>query len=366
MNAKLGEKSYYEMKNQDEAWQAVLQDEYNFRDVIEKIKEQNKPIRKALFLGCGSSYYISLSGSFVFSGITGIDSRAVPASEIMFYPRVYGINDGPTLIFAVSRSGQTTELLKAIKKVQDNENIITVAVTCHENSELAELCDYSLVSRKGREKSVVMTKSFTSLLLAIQFFSGLWSDDTAYLKQLARLPEIFSQNIAGMEEKIKSFVEANSPKTHFDKYEFLGQGNLYGIANEAMLKMKEMAIVPSEDFHSLEFRHGPKSIVDQSMLITLYLGDRTRESELKLAEELNDYGAALLLVGKDLKEVELKEEKLTKVDRVELIELGAEIDQYALTPLYLVPSQLFAYYVAREKGIDVDEPRNLSQVVENI
>jgi len=361
MKAKPGEKSYYEMKNQDEAWQAVLKDKDNFNDVIDKIKKEDMPIKKALFLGCGSSYYISLSGSFILSEVTGIDSRAIPASELMFYPEIYTNDEGLTLIFAVSRSGQTTELLEAVRKIQDNQNLITVAVTCHENSELADLCDYSLVSHKGREKSIVMTKSFTSLLLALQFFSGLWSKDMDFLRQIASLPEIFAQNIAGLEEKIKNFVEVNSPKNQFDKYEFLGQGSLYGIANEAMLKMKEMAIVPSEDFHSLEFRHGPKSIVDQSMLITLYLGDRTRESEIKLAEELSDYGAALLLAGKDLQEV-----KLTKRKRVVPVELKTELAQQALTPLYLVPSQLFAYYVALEKGIDVDEPRNLSQVVENI
>lgn len=353
MKLKLGVKSYHEIMNQEKAWKSVLNDRAKYNEVVQKLKAEN--FDKVLFIGCGSSYYIALSGAFVFTKLTGIESQAVPASEIIFYPEVYLNPKRKTLVVAVSRSGKTTEVIKAIETIRDDSNVSTLGLTCYEESCLSQICDQVLYSRDGKEESVVMTKSFTSLLLALHFISGLWVEEEIYLDQLKQLGDYFRKNIELWRSQIETFVGENM----FNKHEFLGQGNMFGLTNEAMLKMKEMSIVPSEDFHSLEFRHGPKSIVDEDMLIVMFVGERTFESEKKLARELVDYGAKLIIICNH------SDDEIDELKQL-VIELNTELDQFALTPLYLVSCQLFAYYTAVKKGIDVDHPRNLTHVVENI
>ena len=353
MNFKLGKNSFQEIMNQDQAWQTVLSDLIIYNQIVSAIK--NEKIDKVLFTGCGSSYYISLSASFIFTKLTGIDSRAVPASEIIFYPEVHLPSQDKTLLLAISRSGRTTEVVKAVEGVKSRKNFTTVALSCYEDSQLAEICDFTLLSRDGKEKSVVMTKSFSSLLLGIQLFSGLWAENKEYLASLNQLPQCYRENIISWCKLIEDYIFTNQ----FNKYGFLGQGNFYGIANEAMLKMKEMALVNSEDFHSLEFRHGPKSIVDHNMLVTIYLADHTYASEKKLIKELVDYEARVMIISNQT-DRELKGLKQL------IIDLKTELSQFVLTPIFLVPSQLVAYYTAVKKGIDVDHPRYLTPVVENI
>ncbi len=351
MKNKLGYLTYNEIMDQNKAWERVLEDKAEYKEVVKQLA--NKEIEKVLFVGCGSSYYIALSGSFVFKKLTGVESVAIPASELLLFSEVYLNQKGNNLIFAVSRSGKTTEVLESIKELE-KENIYTVGLTCEEESELANLCNYSLFSHDGKEKSMVMTRSFTSLLLAIQLFSALWADNNNYIAQLKQLSGCFADNIHKWNQNVEDFVTNN----HFKKYEFLGQGNFYGIASESMLKMKEMAISVSEDFHSLEFRHGPKSIIGTDTLITNFIGQKYYASEIKLCKELAGYGANLFLVAEQIKD-ELIEPGIT-------VEFNSGLEQLVLAPLAVVPAQLLAYYEAVKRNIDVDTPRYLSKVVENI
>ncbi|MFW5986468.1 MAG: SIS domain-containing protein [Halanaerobiales bacterium] len=352
MEKKLGKKSYKEMMNQDQAWNGVLADNKDYRRVANKIREEN--IKNVIFIGCGSSYYISLSAAAVFSGLTGIAGRAVPASELIFFPDSY-LTEDSNLVVAISRSGESTEVVKAVTEVNKRSDVCTLAISCYEDSKLVQEGQHVLLASQGKEESVVMTRSFTSLLLGMQLFSALWVDNGEYINKLERLPGLFRNRIDKWEPKVERAVEKNS----FEKYQFLGQGNLYGIANEAMLKMKEMALVPSEDFHSLEFRHGPKSTVDNNSLITMYMGQDTYKMEKRLVKEIINYGGRMLII------CEQADEELKKMDQ-QIFELKSGLDQFVLAPLYLVVSQLYAYFTAIKKDINVDNPRNLTQVVEII
>ncbi|MDZ7671590.1 MAG: hypothetical protein U5K53_01920 [Halanaerobiales bacterium] len=112
--------------------------------------------------------------------------------------------------------------------------------------------------------------------------SALWKEDNELIEELKQLPLLFKKHINKWDQLIKEHIDNLS----YNKFEFLGQGSYFGIANEAMLKMKEMAITVSEDFHTLEFRHGPKSIVDGNTLITMFIGDKSFQREKKLIKEL--------------------------------------------------------------------------------
>ena len=352
-----GKDCYQDILNQDLAWESLLEDERKHEKVIKKLKGEN--VKKVIFIGCGSSYYIAVSGAFIFKKITGIESEAVPGSEMMFNPEVYlpnnKSNNEKTLLVPISRSGQSIEIIEAMNQFKEAENVIKIALTCDQNSKLVDITDYYIYSKMGLEKSLIMSRSFTSMLLGISFIAALWIEDQELINEIKKLPVLFKNNIQKWDKKIKVHIDS----LVYDKFEFLGQGSYFGIANEAMLKMKEMAITVSEDFHSLEFRHGPKSIVDNKTLITMFIGEKSYQREKRLSKELKSYGGDLFIIGNKL-DNEIIEQTLL------YFEINSNLNEEILSPLVLVPAQLLAYHLASKKGLDIENPKNLSKVVENI
>lgn len=348
---------YQDILFQDKSWESILEDESVFKDLVETLKIKN--IKNVIFFGCGSSYYLAMSAAFIFKKVTGVDSMAISGSEMIFHSEVYLpqniTENNKLLVISISRSGKSVEVIEAVNKIKGIDNVITMSVTCTKDSELVQTTKHFIYSKNGLEKSIIMTRSFTSMLLGIELFALLWAEEKEMIKDLRRLSYIFEDNISKWDEQMKDFA-ANCD---YKKYEFLAQGSRFGIANEAMLKMKEMAIMSSEDFHSLEFRHGPKSIADSDTLITIFMGEISYEREKKLCRELKKYNADLFIIGKKIDE-ELQE--LASVTS----NIETNVDQVLINPLFLVPAQLLAYYIAKEQGIDVESPRNLTKVVENI
>ena len=140
------------------------------------------------------------------------------------------------------------------------------------------------------------------------------------------------------------------------KFFFLGSGSLYGLANEAMLKMKEMSLTYSESFHALEFRHGPMAMVDQESQISILINELAKEYEYALLREMRSKGARTL--GFLDKDDPVAQEALD--DRI-LFSSG--ITELWRAPLYLPILQLIAFERAISKGLDPDQPTNITSVV---
>ncbi|HEY4721481.1 MAG TPA: SIS domain-containing protein, partial [Anaerolineae bacterium] len=138
-----------------------------------------------------------------------------------------------------------------------------------------------------------------------------------------------------------------------DRFVFLGSGHNYGLACEAMLKMKEMSLSSSEAFHFMECRHGPKSVVAPGTLIVGLMSDAARAHEAAVLAEMRDLGASVLALAES-------SDGLT-VDHV--VEFKSGLDECARSVLALPPLQLMAYHRAMSKGLDPDRPTNLEAVV---
>jgi glucosamine--fructose-6-phosphate aminotransferase (isomerizing) len=136
---------------------------------------------------------------------------------------------------------------------------------------------------------------------------------------------------------------------------FLGSGPRYGLACEAMLKLKEMSLTTSEAYHSLEFRHGPKSMVDEGTLVVGLLSDEAREAETAVLNEMKELGATILILAES-------GEGLSWADYV--VSFESDLPELARLPLFLPVLQLFAFYRSVRKGLDPDAPRHLDAVVE--
>ena len=342
--------TYKEILSQGEVWRSTIQSmtvpQKGLKDWI------RKPWDEVIFTGCGSTYYLSLSAAAIWQSITGIRARAVPASELWLFPEAV-LTAGNKLLIAVSRSGETSETLHAVDKFEalDNEDWLAdwMAISCYGERELAQHAPFSLLAEDAHEQSVAQTRSFSSMYLLSQYTAGLAGDDNEFLANLALIPNAFERLIREYEPLANELAQ-NDDLQHFV---FLGSGVYYGLACEAMLKMKEMSLSVSESFHFLEFRHGPKSMVTPSTLVIGLLNDNARSQEMKVLDELGNMGATILAIDDSGEDI--------PADYVVAIQSG--LKSLVRGPLLLPVLQLLAYYRSMKKGLNPDRPKNLDAVV---
>ncbi|MEW5784022.1 MAG: SIS domain-containing protein [Bacillota bacterium] len=333
-----------EILSQPEVWVETLRyikekDPSNFPNI--------KDFGQIIFTGCGSTFYLSCWAARLYEEVTGIVCRAVPASEIVLFPTAWLSGKVKRLLIAVSRSGETTETIQAAKMFQEGGYGETLVITCYPGSELASVVPVVLETPSGQEKSVVQTRSFTCMMLATIWL--LYKDiPSALLETITNV----GQNILDI-----SSDAVNRLNNNYEKIFFLGGGPRFGLANECMLKVKEMSLTNTESYHFLEFRHGPMSMVDKrSLVVGLLSGGFTETYEMKVMNEMKALGARTMA----LTETELK----ISADAIhDLIAFNSGLPSAWCAPLYLPAAQLMAYERALSKGLDPDIPNNLKAVV---
>ena len=349
----MGDITYNEILSQPYIWKSVI----NIADQIEtKVNTIKKDCEfdNFYFVGCGTSYFLSLTGAWVLQKFLKRRASGLAASDIYFFPEIFRNTKYPsTTIFIISRSGTTTEGIWVAKKLKCQEQLSTCAISCRAKSELVKQTDHSFVFREADEKSVVMTRSFTSMLLLIKYISGFYSGNKRFIQELAKLPDLGKTLINNYNDSIKEFV--NSLK--ISRFVFLGQGPFYGLAAESMLKIKEMSLSNSEAYQTLEYRHGPMSMAGPDVLITFLLSEHSILEEKKLLIEMKNLGAKILVI------CDKADKEIRKYSDF-LVELKSGISEYARLILYMPITQLLGLYQAAYKGLDPDNPKNLSQVVQ--
>lgn len=273
----------------------------------------------------------------------------------MYPETVYGENEAgasaqrPHFLVAISRSGETTETLRALELYRDRFGGESLVITCYPESSLARVAKYTLVTKEADEESIAQTRSFTSMFLLLQAAACLVCGNEDPLGQLKAVPKIFPRLIGDYQVLVRGIAEDKK----YEHIVFAGSGINYGLAYEAMLKMKEMSLTPAEAFHFLEFRHGPKSVVAPGTLIIGLVDEAAREHEVLVLAEMRELVASVLAVssGKQMLPADFH------------IALQSGLDYLADRVLTLPLLQLLAYYRAVQKGLDPDRPANLDAVV---
>lgn len=345
-----GVHTHQEIWEQSIAWEATL---VHILQQEEKIRRffQEGGFREAIFTGCGSTYYLSLAAAAIFQTLTGVRTRALPASELLLFPNSSLLREEPALLVAVSRSGETTETLRAVQLFKEGYGKEVLAITCYEGSKLMAYASLGLTAKEAKERSVAQTRSFASMFLVAQLCAGIAAEDPDYCNQLTTLPDHGKRLMAEESSLIKKVGE----DLNFRRFFFLGSGPHYGLACEGMLKMKEMSLSYAEAFHFLEFRHGPKSMVDEETLLIGLLSDSARRYEVALLAEMRGYGAKTLVLAEEGGSGELSADYV--------VPLRCGLTEMARGLLFMPLLQLLAYHRAMAKGLDPDRPRNLEPVV---
>jgi glucosamine--fructose-6-phosphate aminotransferase (isomerizing) len=303
-----------------------------------------------LFIVCGSSYYVALAAASTMTALTNRRARAVPASEVLLYPEVVLRSASDCVPVLISRSGQTSEVLKVGELLKDR-NIPTLAISCTPDQPLEKLATVT-ICLPADEKSTVMTRSFTSMLLALQNLAGRIAEHQGFCESLVRMPELAAAQVALLPDRLRDFVFRHN----FADYVALGHGPFYGLACEYALKTMEMSVSYAQFFHSLEFRHGPKSIVGPETLLTCLISEAGYRAECALLEELKSLGGTTLVVVN-------RASDHVRASADLLVELNLDSPELARLAPSLIPGQLLGLFAGLKKGLDPDSPRNLSRAV---
>jgi glucosamine--fructose-6-phosphate aminotransferase (isomerizing) len=350
-HSKPGEHTLQEILSQPRIWSET---ETQLREarLLEKFADLFSPRSPWLFVGCGSSYYLSRLIAALWTKHFYIPATGVPASELLFAPEETLRRLGAEQVVLMSRSGETTEVLRAAELLQKHHTVQTLGVTCNRQSPLEKLCTHSFKLTWADEKSTVMTRSFTAILLAFQRLALQFVGDSQFSGALDQLPQRGQEWLDIHAKKIQEFA-ANKK---FADYVFLGQGVHYWLAQEAGLKVTEMSSSYAQVYHSLEFRHGPRSIAGPNTLITFFISEAAAEEEALLVKELKELGAAICVI------VNRATPDLKKYSDL-LIELSLDGPEFARYAVTAIPAHLMGTATGLRKGLNPDAPKNLTRAV---
>jgi glucosamine--fructose-6-phosphate aminotransferase (isomerizing) len=340
--------TYQEIISQPQIWQAVLS---KCREWSKGLSGLWKPEadHEVIFTGCGSPYYLSQTAAAIFQGMTGRTGRAYPASEILIFPDLTLAIGKTRLLVALSRSGETTELIRAIEGFRFRDGGPVVGITCADGSSLLRVAPNSFVAPEAAEISFTQTRTFSSMLLAAQCLISVLAG--------VPLPERFFE-LPGLGEGLLRqhlpLARRLGTDPALDRFFFLGNGPFFGLACEAMLKMKETSLSYSEAYHFLEFRHGPMAMVDSNTLVVGLLSETGLNHEAAVLGDMRALGAKVLAITP----VELGQEQAD-----EQVVLPGGLNDLERSALYLPILQLLALFHALKKGLDPDKPANLKKFI---
>jgi len=339
-----------EILSEPRCWKECLQ-VLEGNDEIGPFLDRSASFPEWLFIGCGSSYYVAQSAARSWTAITGLRAHAIPASELLFFPELILRDNAAVQPVLISRSGTTSEILKAAEYLH-SAGIRTLAISCSPGQKLEDLATTTLCLAPADEASTVMTRSFTSMLIGLQFLAARRATKPKFAESLQRLADGSQAILEPMAGRIREFAEFHS----FSDFVFLGQGPFYGLACEGALKVQEMSCSYSQSFHTLEFRHGPKSIVSPETLICFLLSEKGNSAERELLEEVKGLGGSTLAICNHA-------DSKIRGSADLLIEIQLEIEEIARLAAFVLPCQLLGLYTGLKKGHDPDRPKNLSRVV---
>jgi glucosamine--fructose-6-phosphate aminotransferase (isomerizing) len=312
-------------------------------------------IKRIILIACGTSWHSALIGKYLIEKIAKIPVEVDYASEFRYRNPLVNEND---LVVVISQSGETADTLAALREAK-SKNAKTIGIINVVGSSISREVNSGIYLHAGPEIGVASTKAFTSQLVALLLFSlfikqekiSLSENDKELLKEISSLPEKI-QTILDNSEGIKELSEKFKD---YKDFLYLGRGINFPVALEGALKLKEISYIHAEGYPAAEMKHGPIALIDENMPVVFTVSRENYEKILSNMQEVKARGGKIIVVTNEA------DEKLDEIsDEIFIVPKTRN----ELTPiLNSIVLQLFAYYIADMKGINVDKPRNLAKSV---
>lgn len=320
-------------------------------------KQKIKEFNKIIILACGSAYNAGMVAKYLLEEKINIPIMLEYASEFKYKNSFI---DSKTLVLVISQSGETADTISALKEAkQKGGHIISVVNVL--SSSIAKESDDVIYTDAGPEIAVATTKAYLAQITVLSLFTIFMSSKLkkenqgefkAILEEFLSLPDKITE-IINKKEKIENLAKQFKEEENIF---FIGRNIDYAICMEASLKLKEISYIHSESYPAGELKHGTISLIEEGKrVIALAYSEKVLDKTINNIKEVKVRGANVLLLTKEGNK-DLEKE----VDQIFYI---PNIHEFLSSIIEVISFQLFAYYVAKEKGLDIDKPRNLAKSV---
>jgi glucosamine--fructose-6-phosphate aminotransferase (isomerizing) len=317
---------------------------------------QARRISKIIITACGTSWHAGIIGKYLLERFADIPVEVDYASEFRYRNPI--IHDGD-MVLVISQSGETADTLEALREAK-RKGAKVIGLTNVVGSTIAREADGGIYLHAGPEIGVASTKAFTNQVVSIALLAiyiarlknmPLYTG-SMLLKELLEIPAKI-QSILGQAQTIQNIAKKYRNERNFL---YLGRGFNYPVALEGALKLKEISYIHAEGYPAAEMKHGPIALIDENMpVVFIATQDPLYEKIVSNIREVKARNGRILAI--------VNEENSHVEDYVDdLIVVPQTLEEFSPI-LNIIPLQLLAYYIAVEKGLDVDKPRNLAKSV---
>jgi glutamine---fructose-6-phosphate transaminase (isomerizing) len=314
-----------------------------------------RSVRRIVIVACGTSYHAGLVGRYSIETWSRVPVEMDVASEFRYRNPLISEHD---LVIGITQSGETADTLAAMRLARERGAKV-LAITNIMGSQATRDADGVLFTRAGLEIGVAATKTFVAQVAAIQLFAlklaGLHGTlgpevTNRLITELRQMPHMISDMIAEIDEPVKRIAE------HWKEHGFslyLGRHVGLAICLEGALKLKEISYIPTDAYAAGEMKHGPIALLsDETPVVCVATDSPVLDKVISNIAEVQARGANVVAIVTEGTHVDAEE--VVKIPRTD----------WLLQPmLAIIPLQLLAYYIARERGLNVDQPRNLAKTV---
>lgn len=322
------------------------------RTVTDKLRDA----RRIIILGCGTSWHAGLVGEYMLEQIAGIPVEVEYASEFRYRDPILYKDD---IVIAISQSGETADTLAALREAK-RHGATTLGIVNVVGSSIARETDAGVYSHAGPEIGVASTKAFTSQLTVLSLMTVMLArmrrmgaaEGAQVLKALMELPEKVEYTLARAEQVKKIAHEIANTQNAL----YLGRGYNFPVALEGALKLKEISYIHAEGYPAAEMKHGPIALIDANMpVVFIAPKDDIYDKIVTNIQEVRARSGRVIAIAT---------EGDTRIESLaEHVIYVPETHPFLSPILNVLPLQLLSYYVALERGCNVDQPRNLAKSV---
>ncbi len=325
----------------DTIQRAVAQNRKDIEEIIQAIRKA----KGIFFVGCGSSFHACLAASYIFSKVAGLHVNVVLGSE---FPNFSHFINRHTLVIAVTQSGETADVLEAIRTARDRGAKV-ISIVNVMGSSATRIANKFLLMNAGPEVCVLSTKTYTSqlalLTLLAYALAGRYEEGQKKLRFLWNV--IYNLTSATTRQKIRQLAKKLRDSQHIF---LIGRGIQYATALEGALKIKEVSYIHAEAFAGGELKHGTIALIENGTPCIVFVGPENEREIISNAAEVKARGGYIIAISPKNNPIFDHWIKVPEVNNENPI-------------VQIIPIQILAYELARLRGCDPDRPRNLAKSV---
>ncbi len=327
----------------------VRTEEYLIKKAAE-IKRFFQGNKRFIFTGCGSSFMLSKTGENLFSTLPGVTSSVIAGGDYIIDPEWYRPMIEDSVVVAISRSGTTTEMLRAVENMKKVKGVKIMSLTMQEGNELGGMSDFNLDMPWAFDHSVCQTRTVSNFYEVLVALRCIYAGDQNMMDDLSCAVHNCSRFLQENSEKLEKLADRE-----FDNVIVLADGGVCGVAEEGALAFTEISILPGKYFHILDYRHGPIVLNGEKTLTIAALRPDGGDYQADMIRDLKKRGCILAVLDN-------QQEDVYGVDCHVFAGIFRYYVSYGL-PL-VAACQMIAYHKAEMKGINPDNPSGITAFVE--